>query len=210
MSETDTLTDWSSQRRPKGNSASVHHSVVSDSATPGAVAHHGIRQARVQEWVAIVFSRGSSQPRDQTRTAGRFFTVWASREAQTKKEYGHKTLTLSLCIQSSVTRLWTVRPSCPSLAVQCHSETGWHPGPLLQCLHLGKCLPRPQNTKTRERTENNRMLVQLGQTVDKIQKDPNHQMPLLKTREKNQGAVSKRRYSACRLHSTALKRWVDQ
>ena len=41
----------------------------------------GIFQARILEWVAISFSRGSSQPRDQTQvscTAGRFFTVWAS------------------------------------------------------------------------------------------------------------------------------------
>ena len=27
---------------------------------------HGISQARILEWVAISFSRGSSQPRDQT------------------------------------------------------------------------------------------------------------------------------------------------
>ena len=45
---------------------------------------HGIFQARILKWVAISFSRGSSQPRDQTqvsRTAGRRFTVWATREA---------------------------------------------------------------------------------------------------------------------------------
>ena len=38
---------------------------------------HGILQARILEWVAFPFSRGSSQPRDQTRVssiAGRFFT----------------------------------------------------------------------------------------------------------------------------------------
>ena len=38
---------------------------------------HGILQARILEWVAFPFSRGSSQPRDGTRvshTAGRFFT----------------------------------------------------------------------------------------------------------------------------------------
>ena len=38
---------------------------------------HGIVQARILEWVAIPFSRGSSQPRDQTQVshiAGRFFT----------------------------------------------------------------------------------------------------------------------------------------
>ena len=43
---------------------------------------HGILQARIQEWVAISFSRGSSQPRDQTQVshiAGEFFTSWATR-----------------------------------------------------------------------------------------------------------------------------------
>ena len=37
----------------------------------------GILQARTLEWVAFAFSRGSSQPRDQTqasRIAGKFFT----------------------------------------------------------------------------------------------------------------------------------------
>ena len=29
---------------------------------------HGILQARIQEWVAFPFSRGSSQPRDRTRS----------------------------------------------------------------------------------------------------------------------------------------------
>ena len=41
----------------------------------------GILQARILEWVAFPFSRGSSQPRDQTqvsRIAGRFFTSWAT------------------------------------------------------------------------------------------------------------------------------------
>ena len=43
---------------------------------------HGIFQARVLEWVATAFSRGSSWPRDQIRVsciAGRRFTVWATR-----------------------------------------------------------------------------------------------------------------------------------
>ena len=38
---------------------------------------HGIFQARIQEWVAIPFSKGSSPPRDGTRVsciAGGFFT----------------------------------------------------------------------------------------------------------------------------------------
>ena len=45
---------------------------------------HGILQARILEWVAFPFSRGSSQPRDRTQVshiAGRFFTNWAMREA---------------------------------------------------------------------------------------------------------------------------------
>ena len=45
---------------------------------------HGIPQARILEWVAILFSRGSSQPRDQTQIPhkeGGFFTTWATREA---------------------------------------------------------------------------------------------------------------------------------
>ena len=44
---------------------------------------HGILQARILEWVAIPFSRGSSPLRNQTRVsciAGRFFTSWAIRE----------------------------------------------------------------------------------------------------------------------------------
>ena len=45
---------------------------------------HGIYQARILEWVAFSFSRGSSQPRDRTQVshiAGGFFASWATREA---------------------------------------------------------------------------------------------------------------------------------
>ena len=43
---------------------------------------HGILQARILEWVAIPFSKGSSWPRDRTwvsRFAGRFSTVWPTK-----------------------------------------------------------------------------------------------------------------------------------
>ena len=43
---------------------------------------HGILQARILEWVAFPFSRGSSQPRDRTQVscmAGGFFTSWATK-----------------------------------------------------------------------------------------------------------------------------------
>ena len=54
-----------------------------DCSLPGSSAH-GIFQARILEWVAISFSRGSSWPRNQTqvsRIAGSFFTNWATQEA---------------------------------------------------------------------------------------------------------------------------------
>ena len=44
---------------------------------------HGIFQAIVLEWIAISFSRGSSQPRDRTqvsRVVDRCFTIWDTRE----------------------------------------------------------------------------------------------------------------------------------
>ena len=62
---------------------SQSHSVVSDSLWP-----QGILQARILEWVAFPFSRGSTQSRDQTQvshTAGGFFTSRATREAQKQK-----------------------------------------------------------------------------------------------------------------------------
>ena len=46
---------------------------------------NGILKARILEWVAFPFSRGSSQPRDRTQIsciAGGFFTSWTTREAQ--------------------------------------------------------------------------------------------------------------------------------
>ena len=45
---------------------------------------YGIFQARILEWALISFSRGSSWPRDWTQVScivGRFFTIWATREA---------------------------------------------------------------------------------------------------------------------------------
>ena len=48
---------------------------------------HGILQARILDWVAIPFSRRSSQTRDQTQVSlisGGFFTSWATREEPQK------------------------------------------------------------------------------------------------------------------------------
>jgi len=52
--------------------------------SPPGYSFHGIPQARILEWVAIPFSRGPSQPRDQTQVScmvGRFLILWATKEA---------------------------------------------------------------------------------------------------------------------------------
>ena len=62
------------------SASSICHSVVSNSLQP-----HWIVQARILEWIAIPFSRGSFWPRDQTQVfciAGGLFTIWATREDQ--------------------------------------------------------------------------------------------------------------------------------
>ena len=69
---------------------------------------HGIFQARVLEWVAISFFRGSSWPRDRTqisRIVSRHFTVWATREVlpsqlgdqKVKKQKANENITDSFC-----------------------------------------------------------------------------------------------------------------
>ena len=54
-----------------------------DCSLPGSSVH-GILQVRIREWVAMLFSMGSSPPRDGTQVsciAGGFFTIWAIWEA---------------------------------------------------------------------------------------------------------------------------------
>ena len=56
-----------------------------DCSLPGSCHRRNILHATILECVVISFSRGSSQPRDQTwasHIVGRFFTVWATREAR--------------------------------------------------------------------------------------------------------------------------------
>ena len=81
--------------------------------SPSGSSVHEIFQVRILEWVAISFSRGSSQPRDRTRvscTAGGFFTDWATREARYINIYTH-THARCLCSLSHVHLFatpWTV------------------------------------------------------------------------------------------------------
>ena len=77
---------------------SVSCSVKSDSLqpmdhSPKGSSVYGILQARILEWAVIPFFRGSSRPRDWTWVscmAGRFFTIWAMREAQVHQNPVHK------------------------------------------------------------------------------------------------------------------------
>ena len=53
-----------------------------------------ILQARILEWEAIPFSRGSSQPRDRTQVsciAGRVFDHLSHQRSPTARQDGHKT-----------------------------------------------------------------------------------------------------------------------
>ena len=59
-----------------------------DCSLPG-FSVHGIFLARLLEWIAISFSRGSFQPRDWTwvsHNVDRLFTVWTTREVLKKKK----------------------------------------------------------------------------------------------------------------------------
>ena len=57
--------------------------------SPPGFSVHGILQARIQEWIAIPFSRGTFPPRDQILVScitGRFFTIWATEKSQVYTE----------------------------------------------------------------------------------------------------------------------------
>ena len=59
-----------------------------DCSLPGSSVHE-ILQARILEWVAISFSRGSSRPRDRTRVfciGVRRFNLWATREVNSTED----------------------------------------------------------------------------------------------------------------------------
>ena len=79
---------------------------------------HGIIQARILAlpWVAFPFSRGSSQPRDQTQVswiADGFFTSWATTEAQSPGTTG--SVIIARCFQTRVS--WPGWPlGAPSIA----------------------------------------------------------------------------------------------
>ena len=77
-SHTSTLAKWSESRSVASNSLRPHGLYLPGSSV------RGVLQVWILEWVAISFSRGSSQLRDRTQVscmAGRLSTDWATREA---------------------------------------------------------------------------------------------------------------------------------
>ena len=108
--------------------------VIPWTSPPGSSVH-GIFQAWILEWVAISFSRGSSQPRDRTRVScivGKRFTIWATREAlrprsqpKTKKKYPTST--------SCLIRGVDVRLSEMGRCAWGSQPTSWLAGERLSC-----------------------------------------------------------------------------
>ena len=85
---------------------------------------HGILQARILEWVAIPFSRGSCRPGNKTQvscTASRFLTICDTREAlwlihvvRQKPTQYCKTIILPLKLKRNIIKEWTdLLPMCP-------------------------------------------------------------------------------------------------
>ena len=105
-------------------------SVVSDSlhpvdCSPPRSSVHGILQARILEWVAISFSRGSSQPTDWTQVshiAGRRFNLCATREAPFWVSVQFSSVA-QLCPTLCNPSLQYARPPCPSPTPGVHSDS---------------------------------------------------------------------------------------
>ena len=90
---------------------------------------HGVVQARVLEWVAISFSKGSSRPRDRSwvsHIVGRCFTVRATREAELED--------VLKCLPGSKAESWF---HDTELRFQYHVLVGWYN---LDITRLTKCL----------------------------------------------------------------------
>ena len=99
-----------------------------DYSLPGSSVH-GILQARILEWDAIPFSRGSSRSKDRTQVsciASRLFTNWATRGIPVL----YRVSQLNCSFLSDSLRphgLWPVRLLCPwdspgkNTGMDCHS-----------------------------------------------------------------------------------------
>ena len=93
-----------------------------DFRLPGSSVHE-ILQARILKWVAIHFSRGSSQPRDQIHICivGRFFVVWDARKALV---FQYSTLK-SIEVQYNSWCFWAIPAILPLLLHLLLDNLGW-------------------------------------------------------------------------------------
>ena len=93
-----------------------------DYSLPGSSVH-GILQARIMEWVAMPFSRGSSQPRDWTRishTGNLILYHWATRELSPYFQCLFSSVQFSSVTQSCPTLCDPMNRSMPGLPVHHH------------------------------------------------------------------------------------------
>jgi len=100
-----------------------------DHNSPGSSVH-GVFQGRILEWVAISFSMGSSQPRDQTRVfciAGGFFTT----EPPGKSfiyAYTHKNNICTMWVPVHTSRWPSASPTCGlswNRLIECGGKEQW-------------------------------------------------------------------------------------
>ena len=122
---------------------------------------HGILQARILEWVAFPFSRGSSQLRDLTHVsciAGRFFTSWATSSVQ----FSCSVMSDSLQIHGPQ----HTRPPCPSLTPGIYPN----PCPLSRWCHptISSSVPffsHPQSFPSSGSFQMSQLLASGGQSI---------------------------------------------
>ena len=96
-----------------------------DCSPPGSSVH-GILQARILEWVAISFSRGSSQPRDRTHVshiAGRCFSLWATRGASSLYQTRGRDIFPSLLLKNIIPLItWNLKDFRRSVSLTFHQS----------------------------------------------------------------------------------------
>ena len=108
---------------------------------------HMIFHARILEWIAISFSRRSSQPRDWTRVSGivgRCFTVWATREVYTTPssvQFSHSVVSNSLRPHGlQYAKLPCPLPT-PGVCTNSHPSSQWcHPTISSSVIPFSSCL----------------------------------------------------------------------
>ena len=129
--------------------------VVSDSLRPhgqclSGSSVHGTFQARMLEWIAIFFSRGSSWPRNRTRVsriAGKLrFTVWATREAIRKAKHGRIDAFKLWCWSRLLRVTWTARRSNQSILKEINPEYSLE-GLKLKLLYFGHLMHKSRLTR---------------------------------------------------------------